>query len=32
MDMTIADELAAETLAADNTPEALAERRAALAA
>ena len=32
MDMTIADELAAETLTADNTPEALAERRAALAA
>jgi len=32
MDMTIADELAAETLAADSTPEALAERRAALAA
>jgi len=32
MDMTISDELAAETLAADNTPEALAKRRAALAA
>ena len=32
MDMTITDELAAETLAADNAPEALAERRAALAA
>lgn len=32
MDMTITDELAAETLAADNTPEALAERRAELAA
>jgi len=32
MDMTITDELAAETLAADNTPKALAERRAALAA
>ena len=32
MDMTITDEMAAETLAADSTPEALAERRAALAA
>jgi len=32
MDMMITDEMAAETLAADNTPEALAERRAALAA
>ena len=32
MDMTITDEMAAETLAADNTPEALAKRRAALAA
>ena len=31
MGMTITDEMAAETLAADNTPEALAERRAALA-
>lgn len=31
MDMTITDKMAAETLAADNAPEALAERRAALA-
>lgn len=32
MDMTITEEMAAETLAADNTAAALAERRAALAA
>ena len=31
MDMTITDEMAAETLVADNAPDALAARRAALA-